>query len=287
MSHHATPRASSGRPLLYRCILFVPGDRPERFEKALASGADAICIDLEDAVAPDRKALARSSVSRFLAEPREEGPDVVVRLNDPDSDSWKPDVQAVSSHRPDALMIPKVRNEDGVKWAADVFGGGMKLLPLIETAQGLDNVTWIAAATPAVSGLVFGGFDLALELGAAPEWEPLLYARSRVVHAAALNGVAAIDMPSRDVDDLDALRAEARRARRMGFGGKAAIHPDQVPAIAEVFAPSGDEVAWARRVVAAAEQGGEGAVMVDGQMVDRPIAEAARRILAAAGSPGA
>jgi citrate lyase beta subunit len=284
LAHHATPR---GRPILYRCILFVPGDRPERFEKALASGADAICIDLEDAVAPGRKELARSAVTRFLAEPRPEGTDVVVRVNDPDSDSWKDDVSTVSAHRPDALMIPKVRNEDGVKRAADVLGGVTRLLLLIETAQGLDNVTWIAAATPAVSGLVFGGFDLALELGARPEWEPLLYARSRVVHAAALNGVAAIDMPSRDVDDLEALRAEARRAQRMGFGGKAAIHPDQVPIIAEVFTPSAEEVAWARRVVAAVQQGGEGAVMVDGQMVDRPIAEAARRILAAAGPPGA
>ena len=281
--HHATPLSAPRPPVVYRSMLFVPGDRPDRFATAMAAGAGAVCIDLEDAVAPDRKELARVAVSRFLEEERAEGgPEVIVRLNDPDSDEWRDDVKAVSSSRPDALMIPKVRTEEGVKWVADVFGDGVRLLPLIETAQGLDNVTWIASATPAVSALVFGGFDLALELGAVPEWDSLLYARSRVVHAAALNRIAAIDMPSRDIDRPEELRKEADRARRMGFDGKLAIHPAQVAIIEEVFTPSADLVAWAQRVDEASKQSGDGAVMVDGKMVDRPIAEAARRILAAA-----
>lgn len=265
-------------------MLFVPGDRPDRFHTALGAGAGAVCIDLEDAVAPNRKEVARVAVSTFLSEQRPEGgPDVIVRLNDPESSEWRDDVTVVSANRPDALMIPKVKTEEGVKWVADVFGAGVRLLPLIETAQGLDNVTWIASATSAVSALVFGGFDLALELGAVPEWDSLLYARSRVVHAAALNRIAAIDMPSRDIDRPDALREEADRARRMGFAGKTAIHPAQISVIEEVFTPSPDQVAWARRVDQASQESGESAVMVDGKMVDRPIAEAARRILAAAG----
>lgn len=281
--HHATPLSAPRPRVVYRSMLFVPGDRPDRFQTALSAGAGAVCIDLEDAVSPERKEVARAAVSTFLAERRPDGgPEVIVRLNDPESDHWRDDVRAVSANRPEALMIPKVKTEEGVKWAADVFGDGVRLLPLIETAQGLDNVTWIASATPAVSALVFGGFDLALELGAVPEWDSLLYARSRVVHAAALNRIAAIDMPSRDIGQLEKLREEADRARRMGFAGKTAIHPDQVPIIEEVFTPSADQIAWARRVDLASQESGEGAVMVDGKMVDRPIAEAARRILAAA-----
>ncbi|MGI9627082.1 MAG: HpcH/HpaI aldolase/citrate lyase family protein [Longimicrobiales bacterium] len=281
--HHATPLAKRARVATYRSLLFVPGDKPDRFSKALASGADAICIDLEDAVATDQKAAARQATAAFLADSGAADIDVVVRLNDPDSPEWKADIGAVSRNRPDALMIPKVKTEDEVKWVADVFGGDIRLIPLIETAQGLDNVTWIAAATPAVVALVFGGFDLALELGAEPEWDALLYARSRVVHAAALNRITALDMPSRDLEDPDALREEAERARRMGFFGKTAIHPDQVPVIAEVFTPSAQKVAWAKRVVAALSGAQDGAVNVDGKMVDRPIAEAAKRILEAVG----
>ncbi|MDH3224948.1 MAG: CoA ester lyase, partial [Gemmatimonadota bacterium] len=250
--HHATPLSDRGKPVVYRSMLFVPGDRPDRFHTALAAGAGAVCIDLEDAVAPDRKEVARTAVAQFLEQEREAGPDIIIRLNDPESAEWRADVSAVSVNRPDALMIPKVKTEEGVKWVADVFGGGLRLLPLIETAQGLDNVTWIAAATPAVSALVFGGFDLALELGAVPEWDSLLYARSRVVHAAALNRIAAMDMPSRDIDQPEALRDEADRARRMGFTGKTAIHPAQIPVIEAVFTPSAEQVDWARRVTEAA-----------------------------------
>ena len=283
MQHHATPLAVRKSRVAYRCVLFVPGDRPDRFEKAMNSGADAICIDLEDAVAPSRKDEARSALAEFMGQDRGAGPDIIVRLNDPDSEQWRPDVNAVAGNRPDAVIIPKVKNEDSIKWIADVFGDSARLLPLIETAQGLDNVTWIAAAHASVVGLVFGGFDLALELGAEPGWDSLLYARSRVVHAAALNRITALDMPSRDIENLEALRKEAEWARRMGFGGKTAIHPDQVPVIRDVFTPSEKEVEWARRVVEATKSSEEGAVMVDGKMVDKPIAEAAKRILSRAG----
>ena len=297
----------------WRSILFVPGDRPERYAKALAAGADAVCIDLEDAVAPGRKAEARTSVARFLAEmpssrPRAgdasaSRPHIIVRVNDPDSEEgWRDAAALAGGPRPDAFMIPKVTTADGMHRAGRLLGEDIPLVPIVETALGLENAARIGAASPAggasparaaspagaasparaapaIAALIFGGFDLSAELGAEPGWEPLLYARSRVVHAAALNGLDAIDMPSRDLADMSGLRAEAVKARRLGYAGKVAIHPAQVPVIHEVFTPSTEEVQRARQIIDADRAAGGGAVALDGRMVDRPIVEAARRVL--------
>lgn len=273
-----------------RSILFVPGDRPDRYEKALAAGADAVCIDLEDAVAPERKGEAREAAARFLTErpaapTQREGSEsytavpIIVRVNDRNNREGERDAVALAGCAPpNGFMIPKVRT------AADVQGAARQLpnaalLPLIETAQGLEHAGDIAAASSNVAALVFGGFDLAIELGAEPRWEALLHARSRVVHAAALGGVAAIDMPSRDFSEASRLREEATRARRLGFTGKVAIHPAQIPVIHEVFTPSADEVRRARAVLEADRAAGGSAVALAGTMVDRPVVEAARRIL--------
>ena len=277
-----------------RSILFVPGDRPDRYGKALAAGADAICIDLEDAVAPGAKAAARESVARFLARRETPGPpgaapihgrqsEVIVRVNDPASDEGGRDAASLAGGPPpDAFMIPKVTSDAGIREAGQLLGN-VPLIPIIETVRGLENVADIGAASTSVAALIFGGFDLSVELGAEPEWEPLLYARSRVVHAAALSGIEAIDMPSRNLRDMTGLRDEAAKARRLGFAGKVAIHPAQIPAIHEVFTPSPEEVERARRIVEADRAAGGGAVALDGRMVDRPVVEAARRMLARAG----
>ena len=292
-----------------RSILFVPGDRPDRYGKALAAGADAICIDLEDAVAPGAKAGARESVASFLAGPETPGPTgaappgaaptgaaptgaapthgrrplVIVRVNDPASDEGAGDAASLAGGpAPDAFMIPKVTTDAGIRDARRLLGD-VPLIPIIETVHGLENVVRIGAAAPAVAALIFGGFDFSVELGAEPEWEPLLYARSRVVHAAALGGIDAIDMPSRDLTETSRLRAETERARRLGFTGKVAIHPAQIPAIHDVFTPSREQVERARRIVSADRDAGGGAVALDGRMVDRPVVEAARRMLERAG----
>lgn len=280
-----------------RSILFVPGDRSERFEKAVAAGADAICIDLEDAVPRGRRAGARVSAGRFLKEWAEASagrggeagrPRVIVRVNDPGSRAGQRDAATLADcPPPDAFMIPKVTTDAGV-WNARAFlGDDVPLIPIVETALGLENASHIAAALPTVAALVFGGFDLSVELGAEPGWESLLYARSRVVHAAALAQLDAIDMPSRELRDMATVRAEARKARRLGFAGKVAIHPAQIPAIHEVFTPSRDEVRRARRIVEADRAAGGAAVAVKGRMVDRPVVEAARRMLERAGDGGA
>lgn len=273
-----------------RSILFVPGYRPDRFRKALAAGADAVCIDLEDAVPPQRKAMAREAVTRFLAERSAEArrndaslSHLIVRINDPDTDLGRSDAEALGGTRPpDAFMIPKVRTAAGLLRAGELLSNGAPLFALIETALGLENAADIGQASPAVAGLVFGGFDLAIELRADPSWEPLLYARSRVVHAAALSGLDAIDMPSVDFGEMSGLREEAGRVRLLGFAGKMAIHPTQLPVIHEVFTPSELEVERARRILDADREAGGGAVALEGRMVDRPVAEVARRVLARA-----
>ena len=292
----------------WRSILFVPGDRPDRYDKALAAGADAVCIDLEDAVPPERKEQALAAVVGFLAEVRNPGagdedrasaaaaarnpvghggsrPHVIVRVNEPDTREGQRDASVFQGGpQPDAYMVPKVRTRTGLASAHRMLGDSTALLPLIETALGLENAADIAQVSPAVAGLVFGGFDLAIELGAEPRWEALLYARSRVVHAAALAGLDAIDMPSRDFREMSGLRNEAVKARRLGFTGKMAIHPAQLPVIHEVFTPSDAEVERARRILDADREAGGAAVALEGRMVDRPVAEAARRVLARARS---
>lgn len=303
-----------------RSILFVPADRPDRCAKALASGADAVCIDLEDAVPRARKAAGRAALRALLAgrvqavagqrageapgasEPvgaqRPDAPDqrrplLVVRINDPDSPDGRLDAEMLSDGRLDgrldAAMIPKVRARLGLRRAAQMLPDGLPLLPMIETAAGLASATEIGGGATAdgdssrgsVAGLVFGGFDLVLELGAEPGWEPLLYARSRVVHAASLAGVPAFDMPSPVVHgDLAGVQDEADRARRLGFSGKVVIHPAQLSAVHRAFTPSDDAVAAARRVVAADREAAGGPLVLDGRMVDRPIVAAARKTLA-------
>jgi citrate lyase beta subunit len=283
-----------------RSILFAPGSRPERFAKAMAAGADAVCLDLEDGVAPDAKQQAREAVAGFLAEWKGpgEGPEVVVRINDPDGELGKRDLEALArGPLPDGVMIPKVDAPEVLEKVSRALGwrksvgfdaAGSKrrmpgLLPLIETARGLQRVDEIAGLNAPLAALVFGGMDLAAELGARFEWEPLLYARSRVVHAAALAGVGAIDVPWAPLAEPEGLADETRRAARLGFTGKLAIHPQQIPVIHTALAPDAEELERARRILAAWAEGHAGVVVVDGRMIDRPLVLAAQRVLARAG----
>ncbi len=293
-------RGAGGGRAEWRSILFVPGDRPDRFAKALAAGADAVCIDLEDAVAPARKAVAREAVRGFLVDgDRGWKPSgrpssgaargrlpvrVTIRLNALGSAEGRRDAAVLSPcPPPDALILPKVTTASDVRAAHRRFGEDVGLIPIVETTKGLANAAEIGEACAAVTALAFGGFDLAAELGADPTWEALLYGRSRVVHAAALNRLAAFDMPSRELRGNERLHDEAVRARRMGFTGKIAIHPAQIAAINGAFTPSSEEVAEARRIVAGDRAADGGAVALDGRMVDRPVVEAAHRTLRRAG----
>ncbi|AKP57224.1 citrate lyase [Mycobacteroides abscessus subsp. abscessus] len=255
-----------------RSLLFVPGDRPERFAKAVDSGADAIVIDLEDAVAPDAKNVAREAAERWLRE----GGHAIVRINGSGT-QWHADDVALAAACGCPVMLPKACSASHVSEVVAELPPGTELIALIETAAGVLAAPEICA-TDGVVRVAFGSIDLAAELGINPEeHESMLYARSALVMAAAAAGQATpVDGVTTTLNDADLLLADAARAARLGFGGKLCIHPRQVPAINAQFSPSQDEVAWARRVSAAVDGG---ASVVDGRMVDKPVVERAARIL--------
>ena len=274
----------TSRSSVRRSILFVPAVRPDRYQKALATGADAVCIDLEDGVAFGDKEEARDAALALLVDREPSRAEVVLRINDPKTDLGQTDLLALreAGLRPDALMLPKVSGPDEVREVESAVAPLSPILPLIvqtETATGVAAANEIAIASPNVSALFFGAIDLSADVGCAVEWDAMLYARSRVVLAAALAGVIAIDSPFMDVLAVDSLDAESRRVRRLGFAGKAAIHPSQVSVIQGAFSPTAAEVAWARKVVEAYENNRGGVLLVDGQLVERPVVRAAQRTI--------
>ena len=244
----------------------MPGSRPDRFEKALAAGANAVIIDLEDAVAPADKERAREDVSAWLAPHRA----VMVRINGADT-AWFGDDLALC-RRPGvaAVMLPKAERAEDI--AALRGAGAATVLPLIESAAGMAALTAIAAA-PGVQRLVFGSIDFQVDLGMRDALEDeLLFFRSQLVLASRLAGLQApVDGVSTAIDDVDQLRDDVLRARRLGFGGKLCIHPRQVASVNHHFAPSAAERAWAQRVLEAAAASGGAAIAVDGKMVDKPV----------------
>ncbi len=270
-----------------RSILFVPANRPERYPKAQASGADSVCVDLEDAVGPEFKDEARLEVAHLLVD-RSEGPaELIVRINSARTETGFRDLLTVleAPFAPDAVMLPKVAEPAEVAWIGELLGSrhpSIELLPMIETARGLEAAAEIARASPRVVGLILGGVDLSAELGSTREWGPMLYARSRVVHAAALAQVGAIDLPYLDVPDIAGLERETRLAKALGLTGRTAIHPTQVEPIQRIFAPSPEEIDRARQIIEAYEANRGGVLLLDGKLVERPVLLAAQRTLATA-----
>lgn len=266
-----------------RTLLFAPGNRAEVHPKALAAGADVVCLDLEDAVPPHLKADARGLAIPFLTEA--EGPTRAVRINSPRSLEGLRDLVAVIEARPEAgvIFIPKVSSAEEVAWVDELLaeaGLALGLAVLIESVVGLERVTQILGASPRIDFAMFGGADLSAELGVPLEHEPLLYARSRVVHAAKLAGVDVFDVPSLAFRDLDRVEAEAERARSLGFTGKGVLHPSNVGAVNKVFSPSQAEIAQAERVMGAYQASPNGLAVVDGKLVERPVIRAMERVLA-------
>ncbi|MFT4201542.1 HpcH/HpaI aldolase/citrate lyase family protein [Gordonia sp. (in: high G+C Gram-positive bacteria)] len=258
-------------------FLFVPGDRPERFEKAAAAGADLVVLDLEDAVAAGDKETARRNVARWIAE----GNDAVVRVNAPGSGLLRSDLAALHDLRC-AIMVPKAEDPEQLRRIGDARGLAPLMIALIETARGVLSAPQIATL-PGIRRLALGSFDLAAELGIDPtDQQALAATRGNLVLAAAAAGLAGpIDGVTAAVDDAARLTAETHQARRLGFAGKLCIHPRQVAVVADAFAPGADEIAWARKIVDAFATAGAVAA-VDGEMVDKPVLDRAERILARA-----
>jgi citrate lyase subunit beta/citryl-CoA lyase len=246
-----------------RSYLFVPGNRPERFDKALASAADTVIVDLEDAVPPDQKDAARRAVSAWLAAARP----VVVRINAADTPWHRDDLAVCRQPGVSAVMVAKAERADALA-ALDL---GVPLLPLIESAAGIDQLRAIAAV-PGVQRVAFGAIDFQLDLHMRASFDELVFFRSQIVLASRLAGLAApIDSPSVAIDDLAEVEREAQAARRLGFGAKLCIHPKQADAVNRSFSPTDAELAWARRVLALAESSGGAAVALDGRMIDKPV----------------
>lgn len=273
-----------GSPMRLRSVLFVPGVRPERFDKALASGADAVIIDLEDAVAPGDKDVARAAVvawlqARAAVAPLHTTALLLLRVNGVDTPAFADDLTLVHHPAWSGIVLPKV--ETAASMGALRGAGVHTVIPMIETLAGLDAATEIASA-PGVSRLAFGSLDFQADLGMRDALdEELLPFRAQLVMASRRAGIGApIDGVTTAIDNAEILSADVRRARRLGFAGKLCIHPRQVTLVNTLFAPTPDEIAWATRVVAATDATRGGAVAVDGMMVDTPVLLRAQAILA-------
>jgi citrate lyase subunit beta / citryl-CoA lyase len=294
----ADPAPDAGRAPApaHRSYLFAPGADPGVMRKALAAGADAVVLDLEDAVAPDRKDAARAAVAELLAElgasPRPPGsPSLHVRV-DRRGDGYDPDDLDVAVHPlVEALRLPKVESADAVRAVADAVGtreralglrvGGMRLYPTIESARGVLRCEAIAGSDPRVARLVLGQADLVADIGGrGDDALTTLVPRALVALASRAAGIdAPVDGATTDMSSGQALHDALARARALGFHGKSAIHPQQLAAIHAGFTPDEDELAHAERIVAAAQAAGGGATMLDGELVDVAIVRRAQGLL--------
>jgi (S)-citramalyl-CoA lyase len=278
-SHAVRPR---------RSLLFVPGLRPDMFAKALNSGADIVCIDMEDAVARGRKEEGRSLTLPLFRNPTHPHVEQMVRVNGLSTPDGLKDLSAIieSDTPPPAIMIPKIRSAEEIQVIETLLSSGparaIRFCVIIETNQGLERAIEIAKCSQRIDSMILGAVDMSADLRCQKEWEPLLYARSRLVHAAASAGIDLLDVPYLSLDDPEGLRREATSCARLGFTGKASIHPNQIPIIHEAFTPDAKTVEKARKVCAAFEQETSGLVVVDGELIELPVVRSMYRVLAIA-----
>jgi citrate lyase subunit beta/citryl-CoA lyase len=257
-----------------RSLLFVPGNRPERFDKASASGAHEVILDLEDAVAPAEKTTARDAVAAWLDGRRR----ALVRINAAQTEWFEDDIRLIQSMPSVGVMLPKADNESLTRTIAAL--PGCRIIALLETVQGYIDLRSMAAM-PGLERIAFGSVDFAAESGISDEGDAMTPVRIQIVLESCHAGLAApADGVSVNFTDQDRMRQDARISRQLGFGGKLCIHPAQVGAVNAAFLPSADEIQWAERVVAAFAASAGGATSVDGKMIDKPVVDRARRMIA-------
>ena len=262
-----------------RSYLFVPGNRPDRFDKACAAGAGAVIIDLEDAVPAADKSKARMAVEAWVSPAHP----VIIRINGVSSNWFRDDVTCCRMPGVQAVMLPKTESVDHLRRVEELLGQAIPILPLIETAHGFAGALEIAHDR-SVQRLVFGSLDFQIDVGIPGDQQELLYFRSQLVLISRLAGIQApVDGITTAIDNPEELRADTLRARRLGFGAKLCIHPKQIPLVNDCFRPTAEEISWAQRVVEAAAAANGAAVALSGQMVDRPVIVKAQRILDEAG----
>jgi (S)-citramalyl-CoA lyase len=271
-----------------RSLLFVPGLRPDRYAKALEVGADIVCVDMEDAVALDRKDEGRRLTLPLFAQDTHPQVERMVRINGLSTLHGLKDLQAILEclAPPPTIMLPKVKSAEEVQLVDTLLSTSLtthiRFCVIIETNQGLERAHEIARASDRIDSLILGAVDMSADLRCQKAWEPLLYTRSRLVHAAAGAGIDLLDVPYLNLDDSDGLRHEAMACARLGFTGKASIHPNQIPIIHGAFTPTEEQIAKARKVVAAFEQNKTGLVVLDGELIELPVVRSMYRVLAIA-----
>ena len=271
-----------------RSFIFTPGLKPEMFPKALVSGADMVCIELEDGIAPKDKEEARVKALKLFEVPQaDDGVERILRINSMRERFGIEDVLAIlaTDTPPPSLMMPKVRSPDEIVMLDQLLterGHKTRLHVIIETNAGLEAAYEIANCSSRIEAMFFGGVDMAAELRCENNWQQLIYARSRVVHAAASAGLDVIDVPYLNLQDLDGMCDEAQKAKSLGFAGKGSVHPKQIGALNDIFTPSNDDIARARRIIKTFEEADTGLVVIDGKLIEKPVMREMYRIVAIA-----
>jgi citrate lyase beta subunit len=276
-------------PLRLAALLFTPGSKLDRLPKAVASGADGVIVDLEDSIGVADKDRVRTEVTAYFKQHGRVAADrpftSAIRLNNLRSPHGLADLDALNAAgvRPDVVMLSKVESAAEVQLAARKLPESVRLICLIETIQGVRRCASIAEASPRVVALAFGGLDLSAETGGEPTWDALLWPRTMMVHACAAVGLLALDQPYIDFANAAGLEQECVQTRPLGFAGKLAIHPAQIDIIRRSYAPTAEQVARARKIVAAYDAANGNVANLDGQMIDVPIYRSAQRVLLRAG----
>ena len=271
-----------------RSFLFTPGLRPELFPKAISSGADIVCVELEDGIAPKDKNDARKKALGLFKNKIDTGNvEIIVRVNCLREAFGIEDLQAIlkTDDPPPGIMVPKVKTPDEVILLDNLLterGHDTRLHIIIETNAALEAAYEIAHSSSRIDALFFGGVDMAAELRCSLAWEPLLYARSRVVHAAASAELDVLDVPYLDLDDHNGMIKAAQQAKTLGFSGKGSIHPKQIDALNKVFTPTEEEINRAKKIVSTFEKADTGLVVIDGKLIEKPVLRDMYRILAIA-----
>ena len=271
-----------------RSFIFTPGLKPEMFPKAIASGADMVCIELEDGIAiKDKNEARKNTIEALETLEVKSGVELVVRVNCQRTKFGLLDLEAFISAKTKvkAIMLPKVKTPDEIAFIDDLLtdcGLDTDLHVIMETNEALESIYEIANASKRIVALYFGGVDMAAELRVPNEYKNLIYARSKLVHAGASVGVDVIDVPYLDLDDMDGMKKEAELVRDLGFNGKGSIHPKQINMLNEIFTPSKEEIVKAKRIVDQFNASNTGLVVIDGKLIEKPVLrEMQRKILIA------
>ena len=271
-----------------RSFIFTPGLKPEMFPKAIVSGADMVCIELEDGIAiKDKDEARRNTIKALETLEVKSGVELVVRVNCQRTKFGLLDLEAFVSSKTKvkAIMLPKVKTPDEITFIDDLLTDcnlDTDLHVIMETNEALESIYEIAHASKRIVALYFGGVDMAAELRVPNEYKNLIYARSKLVHAGASVGVDVIDVPYLDLEDMDGMKKEAELVRDLGFTGKGSIHPKQINMLNEIFTPSKEEIIKAKKIVDQFNESDTGLVVIDGKLIEKPVLrEMQRKILIA------